>query len=94
MINVWNCSLVDNLTSFPGSFLIISTKKRPGSTTDPVSVISTISSPSTCFGIVISIDISESDPVKMTSFSLASILIPVKIGKVVLGEIAFNVSLS
>ena len=87
MINVWNCSLVDNLTLFQ-EVLIISTKKRPGSTTDPVSVISTISSPSTCFGIVISIDISESDPVKMTSLSLASILIPVKIGKVVLGEIA------
>ena len=48
----------------------------------------TISSPSTCLGIVISIDISESEPVRMTSLSLASILIPVKIGNVVLGEMA------
>ena len=67
---------------------MISTKKRPGSTTDPVSEISTMSSPSTCLGIVISIEISESEPVKITSLSLASILIPVKIGNVVLGEIA------
>ena len=52
----------------------MSTKKRPGSTTDPVSEISTISSPSTCLGIVISIEISESDPVSITSLSLASIL--------------------
>jgi hypothetical protein len=34
-----------NLTSLPGNFLMMSTKKRPGRTTDPVSVISTISSP-------------------------------------------------
>jgi DNA polymerase-3 subunit beta len=26
-MSVWNCSLVDNLTSLPGNFLIISTKK-------------------------------------------------------------------
>ena len=92
VISVWNCSFVDNLTSLPGNFLMMSTKKRPGRTTDPVSVMSTIFSPSTCLGIVISIEISESEPVKITLLSLASILIPVKIGKVVLGEIAFNVS--
>lgn len=94
VINVWNCLLVDNLIFFLGSFLIILMKKWLGSIIDFVFVILIIFLLLICFGIVIFIDIFEFDLVKMILFFLVLILIFVKIGKVVLGEIVFNVLLS
>ncbi len=75
-----------------GSFLTISLKKRAGRTTLPGFWISTISFPSSSFGINDSIEISESLPVKVTPSSVATILIPVKIGIVVLEDTAFITS--
>ena len=73
-----------------GSFLTISLKNLACRTIAPACLISTISLPSSSFGIKDSIEISESLPVNVTPSSVATILIPVKIGIVVLDRYCFH----
>ena len=89
---VWNWLATSISTISIGSFLTSSPKIFACSTMPPVCWMTAISSPSSSFGTNDSIEISESLPVNVIPSSEAVILMPVKIGIVVLDVMAFDTS--